>query len=59
LIGGPTAELEVVLELKAVAGGVLNPLNEGDPLPGAVLDCVRVAVGEDASGVRVSGLHSR
>jgi hypothetical protein len=55
----PTAELEVVLELKAVAGGVLNTLNEGDPLPGAVLDCVRVAVGEDASGVRVSGLHSR
>jgi hypothetical protein len=56
---GPTAELEVVLELKAVAGRVLNPLNEGDPLPGVVLDFVRVAVGEDASGVRVSGLHSR
>jgi hypothetical protein len=56
---GPTAELEVVFELKAVASGVLNPLNEDDPLPGTVLDCVRVAVGEDASGVRVSGLHSR
>ena len=56
---GPTAEPEVVLELEAVTGGVLNQLNEGDPLPGALLDCVSVAVGEDASGERVSGLHSR
>jgi hypothetical protein len=56
---GPTAELEVVLDLKPVAGGVLNPPNEGDPLPGPVLEGGRVAVGEDASGVRVSGLHSR
>jgi hypothetical protein len=37
---GPTAGLEVVLDLEAVAGGVSDPPNEGDPLPGAVLDCV-------------------
>jgi hypothetical protein len=54
---GPTAGLEVVLDLEAVAGGVSDPPNEGDPLPGAVLDCVLVGVGAHASGVRVSGPH--
>jgi hypothetical protein len=35
---GPLAVLDEVFDLEAVAGGVLYPPNEGDSLPGPVLD---------------------
>ena len=55
---GSAAGLDEVLDLEAVAGGVLDPPNEGDPLPGPVLDGVRVTVGAHACSVRGSGSHS-
>ena len=44
-IGGSAAGLDEVLDLEAVASGILDPPDEGESLPGAILDGVRVFVG--------------
>jgi hypothetical protein len=54
---GSAAGLDEVLDLEAVAGWVSDAPNEGDLLPGTVLDGVRVGVGAHASGAKVPGPH--
>jgi hypothetical protein len=52
---GSAAGLDEVLELEAVAGGILGPPDEGEPLPGPVLDGVRVGVSTHDPSLRGSG----
>ncbi len=51
---GSAARLDEVLGLKAIAGMVLDPPNEGESLPGPVLDGVWVSVSAHAPSVRGS-----
>ena len=55
---GSASGLDEVLDLEAVARGVLDPPNEGKSLLGPVLDGVRVGVGAHAPSVRGSGPHN-